>query len=324
MRVTQRSVRRNYLSSLNRNAKQLADSTQKMNSGRKFSRISENVSDGSRAFKLRRQIASNEQYLSNIEDMRNELKVAENGILDITSILRNIEERMIQGMNTGTMSQTERTIIGDEIDNLKNNIVQIANSQNIDKYTFGGNDNVTPFVKNSSGEWEFQGKSLNLNNREDYQLTDRYLDIGFGLNFKANGDIDEASVSKLSTTGIDVLGFGEKDGMPNNLIVLVEKIAKDFKDGNIGEFQKNLGHIQERRNNLLIQVGDIGNRAKFLEDNENRIGSELIDLKSTQIDIEAVSIEEESVYNNSYLMAWQVSLKLASSILPQSIFDFMR
>ena len=355
MRVTQRSVHRNYLSSLNRNAKQMNDSTMRMSTGRKFNKISENVSEGARAFKLRREILRAEQYVKNIEDTRDELKVAENGMLNVSSIMTKIEELMGSGMN-GTNGPDERRIMANEIGNLMNDIAKIANDQNVDHFIFAGSKNVRPFVYepvldgsgnpildgdgNPVKQWYFQNTipgSAEYPNptkipvsasdlKTDFGVTDRFIDIGFGLSLDASGNIDPNTVTQVSTTGIEVFGYGETNGLPNNIIALAQKIVDDLKNPTFDhdEMQKNLDQFQARRSEFLIQVGDIGNRAKFLDDNQERIESELIDMQTLQRNIEAVSIEEESMYNNSYIYAWQVSLKLAGQILPQSIFDFMR
>ena len=44
----------------------------------------------------------------------------------------------------------------------------------------------------------------------------------------------------------------------------------------------------------------------------------------TQKNLEAVSVETEAVNNKSYETAWMVTLQLGSSIIPPSIFDFMK
>lgn len=336
MRVTQRSVHRNYLSSLNRNSKQMNDSTMRMSTGRKFNKISENVSEGARAFKLRREILRAEQYVKNIEDTRDELKVAENGMLNVSSIMTKIEELMVSGMN-GTNGPDERRIMANEIGNMMNDIVKIANDQNVDHFIFAGSKNVRPFVYDeATNQWMFQNTfpgnptpqliPVTSSSKSDFGVTDRFIDIGFGLSLDASGNIDPNTVTQISTTGIEVFGYGETNGLPNNIIALAQKIVDDLKNPTFDhdEMQKNLDQFQARRSEFLIQVGDIGNRAKFLDDNQERIESELIDMQTLQRNIEAVSIEEESIYNNSYIYAWQVSLKLAGQILPQSIFDFMR
>ena len=343
MRVTQRAVHRNYLSSLNRNAKQMNDSTMRMSTGRKFNKISENVSEGARAFKLRREILRSEQYVKNIEDTRDELKVAENGMLSVSSIMTKIEELMISGMSTGTNGSDERKILASEINNLMTDIVKIANDQNVDHFIYAGNKNVRPFVYEDDGSgnmvWMFQNTipgsteypgptkvPVSSANLTDFGITNRFVDIGFGLSLDASGNVDPNTVTKISTTGIEVFGHGTTNGMPNNIIALVQEIVNDLGKPTVDseEMRNNLNQFQSRRSDFLIQLADIGNRAKFLDDNQERLESELVDMQTLQKNIEAVSIEEESVYNNSYIYAWQVSLKLAGQILPQSIFDFMR
>lgn len=257
MRVTQRSVHRNYLSSLNRNAKQMNDSTMRMTTGRKFNKISENVSEGARAFKLRREILRAEQYVKNIEDTRDELKVAENGMLNVSSIMTKIEELMGSAVN-GTNSYDERKIMANEIGNLMNDIVKIANDQNVDHFIYAGSKNVRPFVYEDDGTgtmvWKFQNTvpgspeypnpskiPVNEVDFTKFGVTNRYIDIGFGLSLDASGNVDPNTVTQISTTGVEVFGYGTTNGLPNNIIALAQKIVDDLGSTTFDydEMQKN-------------------------------------------------------------------------------------
>jgi flagellar hook-associated protein 3 FlgL len=49
-----------------------------------------------------------------------------------------------------------------------------------------------------------------------------------------------------------------------------------------------------------------------------------VNLKKRQQSLEGVNLETEAVNNKSYESAWMVTLQLGSSIIPPSIFDFMK
>ena len=49
-----------------------------------------------------------------------------------------------------------------------------------------------------------------------------------------------------------------------------------------------------------------------------------MNLKERQKDLEAVDLAGESINNKAYEAAWMVTLQLGSSLIPPSIFDFMK
>lgn len=73
-----------------------------------------------------------------------------------------------------------------------------------------------------------------------------------------------------------------------------------------------------------MAISEVGTRQNMVERTKDRLDSGLVHLKESQKNIEAVSLEEESINNKSYMAAWMVTLQLGSNIIPPSVFDFMR
>lgn len=328
VRVTQNSLTRSYMRNLNRNLSDLAKSNERMTTQRRFNRVSENTSDAARAYTIRDQLARNEEYLTNIRDAKGELSSAESNMMAMSDILKNVQERVVKGIN-GTTSPDQREILAKDIDNLREELLQLANAKFGDKYLFSGSSNDTSPFTVVNGELLFNGVNVDAtNDRTLFQEnSDVYIDIGLGLTL-TGGSVDTKSAFKVSTSGIDVLGFGTStvDGktMPNNLYNLLGTIADELRSGDTAAAGKSLEHLKTKTTDMLINITDIGNRDNFLEHNINRIESDQLGLMEAQKKLEGISLEEESIYNKSYEMAWMVTLQLGSKIIPPSIFDFMR
>lgn len=337
MRVTQKAINRNYLKGVNRNLLDYTNSTHKMNTGRKFSKVSDDVSSAARAFKVRTALSRNEQYIENIDNIAATVNVAEDLSRNINDWVKTLEERLVQATGPA-VSEDEKKIIGQEVMNLKENIIQAINGSSTGTYIFGGSENQAPFKfvdvpdpndpTKTIKELQFRDGTPvdSATSKSDFDDKDVFMDIGFGLAFDKDGNLDTTSVVKSSTSGIDLLGFGMADnGLPNNLISFFDKVANDLMNGaSNDELLKDLGHTQDRHAQYLIQITDIGNRSTFLNENKERIENEITGLKERQTDLEAVKVEEELIYNNTYYSAYQISLQLGSKIMPMSIFNFMR
>lgn len=339
MRVTQSSLTRNYIKNLNRNINNLAKSNQRMTSERRFSRVSENTADAARAFATREQLYKNEQYLVNIRDAEGELASAESNLKSMSSLLQTVEERLLEAMN-GTKEPRDREIYAREIESIKNQLLQFANAKYGNKYLFGGTNNSEPCMKfDATGKLLFNGievdtmeadangKPLAADGNPVPQGKDVYLDMGIGLKIIGD-DFDPKSAVKISTSALEMLGFGtsQVDGqdLPNNIISLLDKVVSDLRSNDVEVLGTNLTQLQERSKEFVVALTDLGTRSNFLSQTTQRLENDILNLKTTQKSLEAVNIEEEAIYNKSYETAWMITLQLGSKVLPVSIFDFMR
>ncbi|MGL5977770.1 MAG: hypothetical protein ACRCZJ_02085 [Erysipelotrichaceae bacterium] len=326
MRVTQRSLQRNYMNGINRNLGNLSKSNDRLTTGRRFSRVSENVTDAARALRVRDKLNRNEQYIGNLDNLDVELSAQESGVMQINDILTNVKELMIKASND-TNSAEDRKIIARELENLRDGIVQIINTKSTDKYTFSGSDNKKP-LEIIDGKVYINGQDVDaIENPEDIQKLlggQVFVDIGVGLEVNG-GSVDRTSAAQLTTAAGSVLGYGTtEDGMPKNIISLLNNVITDLNNDDTSNMGRYGELVDDAKVDLLVQATDIGTRTKYVADTKNRLEMENISLTEQMNNLEAVDIESEIIYNKSYEMTWQISLQLGSQILPSSIFDFMR
>ena len=130
---------------------------------------------------------------------------------------------------------------------------------------------------------------------------------------------------KISTSGIDVLGYGvDAEGQPKNIYSLISRIGSQLKDGDLEGARDSLERLKKAEDGVSSATAELGTRQSILDRAKDRLEAESINRKGRRKRLEGVSLEEESINNKSYEMAWMVTLQLGSSIIPPSIFDFMR
>ena len=149
-----------------------------------------------------------------------------------------------------------------------------------------------------------------------------FRSVGFGA--YGSGVVNAKTGVKISTSGVDVLGYGMKDGQPNNIYSLLSKLEGQLRGGNTQDAMDTLEYLKEKQNNISIATAEIGTRETLLERAQDRLESGLVNLKERQKDLEAVDLAGESINNKAYEAAWMVTLQLGSSLIPPSIFDFMK
>ena len=323
MRITQKNLTRAYLSGLNRNINQLAKSNERLSSGKRINRVSDSVTDAQKALKVRNQLLNNEQFTRNIQSIQNEISAQESSAMQMNQILIDVKGLLVKA-GSGLNSDSDLTIIANELEEINNSIVQLVNVKTSDRYTFSGLNNEAPISVQNDGAVLFNG--VNVDEILDTDLKDDsiFIDVGIGIKFN-NDQLDESSVVKLNTSAIQLLGYGKNSqGIPNNLVSMLNKAVKDLKSGDVSQLSNYQNQLKESNDRLLIQVTDIGTRYAYLENTINRLENEKLNLTEQQNHLESIDYEEENIINKSYDMAYQISLQLGSKVLPLSIFDFMR
>jgi flagellin-like hook-associated protein FlgL len=338
---------RNYLSSMHRTLADRAASNEKISSQRAFNKVSENTAAAARAFSVRKQYTENIESLSAISNATARLSAAETNIGSINDIMVNVQESVTRVLNN-TMPANQLEIIANEIDSLRDQILQFANARFGDKYLFSGSNNSTaPFMDVvGTGQTLFNGIDPDgvrknpvsgvleyLKSAPDVYETvpknkDSYVDIGLGLTMKPSGEIDTRSAFMVETSGLNIFGYGTSDVngkiLPNNLCNLLSEISQAVRDQDNELLNSGLTQIQNRSEGLIMQMTDIGSRDRFLTQIKDRLENDNINLQAAQKALEGIDLEAEIINNKSYETAWLITLQLGSQVIPPSIFDFMR
>lgn len=340
MRITQSSMMRNYLKNLGRASNDVARSSQRMTSGRKFTKLSENVSDGTRALKVREQLDKDEQYLTNIRDAESELASAESNMMSVNEILQTVQSKLKEAM-TGTAEGTKREIIALEIGKLKDQVLQFSNAQFADNYLFSGTNNAgSPFDKGADGRMTYNGipvDQITKNPADGKYYTDntftnlipndeeKYIDMGMGLSM-SGGKVDPKSAFKTSFSGLDIFGAGtDANGNSGNLYNLLSDIETSLKNYGDGEQVKDLStKLTEQTDMLMTNITDIGTRSAFLAKTTERIENDIEKLTELGVKLEVTDDPKETVSMKMYDYAWKATLQLGAKIIPLSLMDFIR
>ncbi len=121
------------------------DTQEKLITGRKINRPSDDPAGNAQAVRLRSSIDKNETYQNNASRGKNWLLQADTALQSMSSIVARGREIAVQ-MANGTRNAEERQYVANEVDGLLEFAVQLANSKVDDEYIFGGNQTIiAPF-----------------------------------------------------------------------------------------------------------------------------------------------------------------------------------
>ena len=107
MRVTNRASTRNYLRHMNNALSNQAKIQERVSSGNRFERISEDVSSGVQAMNAKTELYKTEKHLSNVSSINETLTAAEDAMDTINTLLADINTKILKGYQRPNQFQPE-------------------------------------------------------------------------------------------------------------------------------------------------------------------------------------------------------------------------
>ncbi|MEG0895163.1 MAG: flagellar hook-associated protein 3, partial [Oscillospiraceae bacterium] len=155
----------------------------------------------------------------------------------------------------------------------------------------------------------------------------RYIDIGLGLNFNANGHLNTQSAFNISMPGIKMLGFGVNDeGMPNNMYSLLTKIKDDLSSDSYSfeSLSPYIDAFSEQSTQLLYTITNSGAETNFIDFTTVRLEDSKINLTKKIKDVEYIDPAEAIMDFKAQEFSYMAALQMGTKILQPSLLDFMR
>lgn len=334
MRITTSMMSGKYIKNLNKSANELYYLNDRVSTGRKFFKGSEDPVGAIRAYKLRREYRLTEMYDTNISDVDSFFTSAETNLTEISNNAESVYTSYLRGI-TGTMSQEDREVIAKELDNLQQSILTSLNAKVEDKYVFGGTSrDEIPFTLDDSGNLLFKGINVNTTDPDELDKLDKlinetiYVDLGLGMTFDGD-ELNKDTVFNMSMSGIKFIGYGTDDGtetgIPNNLYTLIGKIKDELRSDtfSLEEITPYIEKYEEQKKQVLVNVTDIGAKTNYLDFLKLRNEDEQTNLNEKILDVEYVDSAEAIVDFSMQEYSYNAALAMGNKILQNSFIDFM-
>lgn len=139
-----------------------------------------------------------------------------------------------------------------------------------------------------------------------------------------NYPVEGASVSISNASGAEnQVDVYQNRGYANNLIQLVLDSAKYLRAGDQDMVARYADLIYAAQSNISMAIADLGTNSKFIEFNTDRLEEVMINLKSKQNDIESTDLPSEITRWKVLESVYNASLQMGSSVLSQTIFNYI-
>lgn len=289
MRITNSMMINNMLRNMSANLNRLDKYQSQLATGRKIRVPSDDPVGASRSLRARTDLARNQQYAKNVDDAMSWLDMTESSLTELNSVLQRAKEITVQGAN-GSLADEDRQKVAQELEQLKQHVLQVGNNKYADRYIFAGTKTTAePFASDGT-----------------YNGNDGAIEYNIG----------PANSIKVNITGNDV----DITGIYN----LLNTVQQGLEGDDSVNLSAQLGELEKKLDNVLEQRAAVGARANRAELVKNRLADDDITFNQLLANVEDVDIAAVSIKISEARFVYEASLLSASRIIQPSLADFLR
>lgn len=142
--------------------------------------------------------------------------------------------------------------------------------------------------------------------------------------------VSTKALSIYSTTKSSEEGEGDENPIEMekiysaNYIQLTLDAAKALRNGDIGYANGCIDRIVSANEKLLVEIANLGCNEDFISFNIDRLTTREYNSLERQNDLESANLEEETTLLKTYSALYNACLQMASEVVPNSIFNYMK
>ncbi|MGG3998895.1 flagellar hook-associated protein FlgL [Anoxybacillus kestanbolensis] len=293
MRVTQMMLANNTLRNVSKSYDKLGTYQQQLATGKKIHRPSEDPVVAMKGMHYRTSLTEIEQFQRNLSEAYTWMENSESALGHTTNVLQRARELVVQAKN-GTLGPEDRQAIAREIEQLKKDLVQVANTKVAGKYIFNGTKIEQAPVAD--------GPPLTVdNNNHDFMV-----EVAKGVKLKINVTPDNVFNQGLFNTLQDI----------ENVLNGTSTSGKTLDNL--------LSDLDNHLNDVLAERAELGARVNRLELVEQRLAEQQLIAKRMISDNEDADIEKIITELKSQESVHRAALSVGARIIQPTLVDFLR
>jgi flagellar hook-associated protein 3 FlgL len=291
-RITQRLMVERSLSSMQAGLGRLSESQEQLSTGRIINRPSDSPTGTNTAMHLREALAGNTQFARNAEDGLGWLGRIDGTMTSMLDQVRKARELIVQGASTGTGSSTSREALATELSQIREGLLDLANTKHLGRPVFGG---TTAGGSAYASDGSYVGDTGAVNRS-----------IGHDVRVQVN------------ITGQDAFGVGT-----DNLFAVIDEAITSMRSAP-DSLGTSLDRLDTIRAGMETTLATVGTRYGRIENTLNLIKDAEVDLTASLSEVENVDIAKAIVELQMQEVAYQAALGATARVLQPSLIDFLR
>lgn len=324
MKATQGTTYRMLGSRLNDVSNQLEELRNIGATGKKLNKPSDNPAAIRPVLNTRKQLSNIDRYLETMGKAEDTMQATDGHLGNVENIMQRAKEIVTNSVN-GVLNDSDRTVLADELANLRKELFDTANGSVDGKYIFAGYaEDTQPFVENNS---------FNINSF-DPAIASTWPVSYTGDENATSLEITTGEKIQVNLTGNDLF-FGTTDWpsaaadgvQPEsgrfNLFNELTSAEKALRTNNTASMQTSLTNLEGAAEQNRRLRSQLGNRTSLVQDTMDSQEGASIDLKqilSRYEDADAIEAFNNIVQQET---AFQAALSVTGKVSQLSILDYL-
>ena len=308
MRVTNRMMNNTLLLNLNRGLARLERINNQLGTKKKINRPSDDPVKTGVILRTSTSIRETEQYIRNLDAAVSWLDAADVILQDVVSVIHRAKELAVAGASTH-LDETARQALADEIAQLHDNLLQLANSTHGGRYLFAGQH---------TDKKPFSGGGV---------TGDRINDVTFLMSLTDDETKIEFEIAPGITIDVNVISYNPDDNPQEGLFMPIFNALQELYGELVdetGDPDIPLQDLDNSLDNVLRKISELGGKQNRVELARER----MLDL---QLSLTRILSEEQDLDYAEAIMelkmeefAYRTALAVGARIIQPSLVDFLR
>ncbi|WOV85001.1 flagellar hook-associated protein FlgL [Sporosarcina jeotgali] len=309
MRVTQSMLSNNMLRNLSSSYNKLGKLQEQIDTGKKVTRPSDDPVVVMKSLGYGMQVEKVDQYQKNLGQVNNWLDSSEDALDGAGSILQRAKELATNAANTGSMTKDDRDKIKIELNQLQEQMRDLANTKVGDKYLFSGTMTDKPLYDKDNGGYP--------NLATDVPAPTGPIIDGYTSNVEI--EVFDSVSLRVNTNAAEM--FKDIDKLFDGLNAKVDATGEADDNINFGEA---ISNIDKQLDVVLTKRADIGARSNRAELMHNRLEMQEGAAKKQRSLNEDVDMEKAITEMITSESIHRAALSVGARIIQPSLVDFLR
>jgi len=300
---------------LHDNLKRMETYQYQLATGMRIVRPSQDPVGITRSLQARTELSKLDKYKQNVSDANAWLTQTEAALMEINSIITRCYELAVDAAN-GTKTEEDRDATSKEIAQLKEQLIEAANTTYAGRHIFGGYYTTDkPFKMGEDGKCYYYGDD----NRIKYELAPgNHMDISITGDELMNFELD-------STNTPTELDSNSLYGVVDELYKLLSLEEDSLDEEQVKEkFDELIGKLQKGQEHILSLLAEVGGRTKRMDLMKSRYEQDEINYKAVKSEVEDVDHEQVITEFLMAEMVYRSSLSVGARIIQPTLVDFLR
>ncbi len=315
MRVTQSMLSNNMLRNLSSSYNKLGKLQEQINTGKKVTRPSDDPVVVMKSLGYGMQVEKVDQFQKNLGQVNNWLDSSEDALDGAGSILQRAKELATSAANSGSMTKEDRDKIKIELNQLQEQMRDLANTKVGDKYLFSGTMTDKPLYDKAANAGKGAYPDLSTDKNPDGTPANKPAS-GFESNVEI--EVFDSVSLRVNTNAAEM--FKDIDKLFDGLNA---KVASGEADDDIN-FGEAISNIDKQLDVVLTKRADIGARSNRAELMHNRLEMQEGAAKKQRSLNEDVDMEKAITEMITSESIHRAALSVGARIIQPSLVDFLR